>query len=827
MRGFWTFGGLLTSLLRLSFGRDGVVWMLVASMVLPPALLAQTFGGSGTAPIGTFPGTSAAPLQPGQPIITNPTALQPITPVQFPCPNQAPVNLAPTPLSTQVPSQGLAGGQAGGLGAGAGTGLGTQLGGGPTSFPPGMGPAQGGAPSGAPLTSLPGLLSPTVQQQLGGAALPSPAGEVGQLFIEESFARFFILQGVTGQLRQFGYNFFDVQFSGLPSVMDLPVGPDYILGPQDTLALHIWNVPDSNLNRSYIMPVERDGTVFIPHVGTIPLAGLSFAQATRLIHARLSTLLKRFEMHLSMARLRTIKVYVVGEVVRPGAYEVSSLATASHALYAACGPSKSGSLRRMQIVRDGKTVGDLDFYHFFLLGDRTQDLRLQAGDTLLVPPIGSVAAIGGPVRRPAIYELKDRTTILDLIEIAGGLAPTADRERCQIFRVEAGLQRVIVDVALGGILKVRNGMKGNGYSGKLPPPVVPLIQDGDFVRISAVPTQIENAVTLAGAVRTPGSFEFRLGMRLMDLLTQRQLLVDSYMDRAELVRTDPLTYDTTVIPFSPRNLFQGAGEENVELQRLDKIVVSTQVKLPRSVTLLGEVKRQGTFTIESGERLSSVLNRAGGLTPRAFPQGIVMIRESVRKSQQVELDKFVSLQKQKLLSESAALVAGAAGPSSQGQELAALQIQIQALENLASRIQLGRMVVKMESLEQIGGSPEDVMLENGDQITIPQQPQTVSIVGAVRNPTSVVHHADMSLDDYVRLAGGVTDYAVKDEMYVLRANGSSDAAYVKLKGIGAGDTIVVPERIEPKTRPLALWQAVATILGSVMLGVAAIAVIGR
>jgi protein involved in polysaccharide export with SLBB domain len=654
---------------------------------------------------------------------------------------------------------------------------------------------------------------------------------VSQLSIEESFARFFILQGVTGQLRQFGYNFFDVQFSGLPSVMDMPVGPDYILGPQDTLALHIWNVPDSNLNRSYIMPVERDGTVFIPHVGSIPVAGLSFAQATRLIQARLSTLLKRFEMHLSMARLRTIKVFVVGEVVRPGAYEVSSLATASHALYAACGPAKSGSLRRMQIVRDGKTVGELDFYHFFLLGDRTQDLRLQAGDTLLVPPIGPVAAIGGPVRRPAIYELRDRTTILDLIEIAGGLAPTADRERCQIFRVEAGQQRVIVDVALGGILKAKSEVKGNGYSGKLPPPSVPLIQDGDFVRISAVPTQIENAVTLAGAVRTPGPYEFRSGMHLTDVLTQGQLLVDSYMDRAELVRTDPLTYDTTVIPFSPRNLFQGAAEENVELRRLDKIVVSTQVKPPRSVTILGEVKRQGAFSIESGERLSSVLKRAGGLTSRAFPQGLILIRESVRKSQQAELDKFVSLQKQKLISEAAALAAGASPGTSGGagptQEQAALQLQIQALDNLVSRVQLGRVVVKVESLDELAGSPEDVMLEHGDQVTIPQQPQTVSIVGAVRNPTNVVHHAEMNLDDYIRQAGGLTDYGLKDEVYVVRANGSSDGSYVKLKGIGAGDTIVVPERIEPKTRPLALWQAVASIIGSAALAIAAISVVGN
>ena len=663
-----------------------------------------------------------------------------------------------------------------------------------------------------------------------GQSFGMPGGDVGHLTIEESFSRFFILQGVTGQLKQFGYNFFDVQFSGMPQVMDLPVGPDYVLGPQDTLALHIWNVPDSNLNRSYIMPIERDGTIFIPHVGSVPVAGSTFAQATRLIQARLSSLLKRFEMHLSMARLRTMKVFVVGEVVRPGAYEVSSLATVSHALYAACGPAKSGSLRKMQVVRDGKPVADLDFYHFFLLGDRTQDIRLQAGDTLLVPPIGAVAAIGGPVRRPAIYELRDRTTILDLIEIAGGLAPTADRERCQIFRVEAGQQRVIVDVNLSMFLKARQELKGNGSMGRPLSVSVPVIQDGDFVRISAVPTQIENAVSVTGAVRTPGPFEFKPGMRLKDLLPSEQLLTDSYLDRAELIRTDPQTFETSVIPFSPRSLVQGDPEANLELQRLDKVVVLTQVKPPRSVTVLGEVKRQGSFTIESGERLSSVLKRAGGLTPRAFPQGIILIRESVRKSQQEQLEKFLATQKQKMLAEAASLAAGSVGTAGTGstasQEQAAMQLQIQALEATISRVQLGRVVVKVESVEKLEASTEDILLDNDDKITIPQQPQTVSIIGSVRNPTSVVHHPDLSVDHYIRMVGGMSDSAVKDEIYVLRADGSSDASYVKLKEIGPGDTIVVPERIEPKTRPLPLWQAVASIIGSAALAVAGIAVVG-
>ena len=249
--------------------------------------------------------------------------------------------------------------------------------------------------------------TPAVQES---RKLPPQEREGLQDFtIEEAFARFSVLQGVKSRLKQFGYDFFDTQVSGFAPVLDVPVGPDYVIGPEDTLAIHIWNVPDQSFNRSYIVPVERDGMLVIPQVGAIPLGGLTFSQAERVIHARLSNLLKRFELHVSMARLRTMKVYVVGEVVRPGAYEVSSLATLSNAVYSACGPTRSGSLRQIRVVQGGKTAAELDFYEFLLAGDRSHDRRLQAGDVVIVPPLGPVAAIGGAVRRSAIYELKPGT----------------------------------------------------------------------------------------------------------------------------------------------------------------------------------------------------------------------------------------------------------------------------------------------------------------------------------------------------------------------------------------------------------------------------------
>ncbi len=799
----------------------GVVWALALIMVAPPALLAHTL---------------RSPMPPGQPIVTNPTALQPIAPPMVPCPISQPERrevyrsvIAESATQEQKPSRDLQAHPHSGIEK---TGVGEQAlsqGSSASPGPTGMekAPRQVQSFKRAEQDTLGDPISQISARLLG----PPQPERISRISIEEGFAQLLTLGGLTGELRQFGYDFYNLQLPGFPPVMDVPVGPDYVLGPNDTLALYVWNVPDPNLNRSYISPVQRDGTVFIPHLGSISVTGATFSEATRLIKARMKKLLKRFDMHLSMARIRTIKIYVVGEVVRPGAYEVSSLATVSHALYAACGPMKSGSLRNMRVVRHGRMVSELDFYRFLLYGDRSHDIRLRSGDTVLVPPIGPVAAIGGPVKRPAIYELKSRTTLTDLIELAGGLMPSASRTRYQIFRTEIGRKRVILDIELGSILAAKSSKNGPTSISRKASVTQPLIQDGDFVRIASVPMQFENSVSLVGAVRDPGPYQFRPGMRVRDLLTRDQMLADSYWDRAEIIRTDPILYETTIIPFRPRDVFKGSQEGNLELRRLDKVVVSTQIKPPRVLTVRGEVPRPGTYVLEKGERLSAVLKRAGGLTPRAFPKGIIFIRESVRRSQQSEVEKFVSSQKQKLIAEAASLGAGGAGAVGQapGQEQTILQIQLQTLDQFAERIQPGRIVVKMESIEQLEGTPGDLLLEGGDQITIPEQPQTVSIVGAVRSPVAVLHKDGAIIDDYITEAGGLASYADEKEIFILRADGSTDTSYVKLKAIEPGDAIVVPTSVEPKVRPLAFWQSIATIfagLVSVATAAAALVVLG-
>jgi protein involved in polysaccharide export with SLBB domain len=250
------------------------------------------------------------------------------------------------------------------------------------------------------------------------------------------------------------------------------------------------------------------------------------------------------------------------------------------------------------------------------------------------------------------------------------------------------------------------------------------------------------------------------------------------------------------------------------------------------VLLEGEVKRPGHFTLETGERLSSVLKRAGGITSNAFPEGIVLVRESVRKRQQAELDRFIASERQRLTAQSASFAAGAVGVTGgaaggQAAEQQVLALRLLQLEAVASRIELGRVVVQVRSIEELEGTEDDIPLEARDRIVIPQPPKTVSIIGSVKNPSTVVYRVGLNLEDYVQQVGGMTEDANKHEVYVMRANGSTEGAYVRIKDMKPGDTVVIPQKIEAKIPPLAMWQSIASIVGSVALTAAGISVIGR
>lgn len=617
--------------------------------------------------------------------------------------------------------------------------------------------------------------------------------------IEEAFNRVpSFNEGLRKDLRQYGYSLFASPVSTFAPITDVPVGPDYILGPGDDLAINIWGAMESGGVRT----VDRNGQIILPTSGPLRVWGLSFSQAERLIRDQLSRSYPGFQTNVTMGRLRTIRVYVVGEVCQPGSFTISSLATVTNALFAAGGPLKLGSLRNVQLKRNHHDVGTLDLYDFLLRGDKTSDFRLESGDTIFVPPVGPVAAVEGEIKRPGIYELKGTTKVSDLIEMAGGVMPQSYLKRVQLIRSRPSAEREVIDIDL-------TDNAGNGDS-----PKDTVVQNGDLVRIYPTDPRIYNTVTLVGAVKHPGEYELKRGMRLSQLLRHEAILPEAFMDRVEIARLkEDLT--TEVLQIDLRQAWEADPKHDISLKPRDQITVRTGYRTPWKVTLGGEVKRPGVYTIQQGERLSSALKRAGGFTDKAFPKGAVFTRVTVQEVEKKRLDDFVRDQEQRLLA--VAIQEPAQQPMlTQGRE---------QLKLLASKVTLGRVVIHLDDLEKFEGSSKDLILEDGDGLTVPQKPATVLVMGSVRHPTGVLHQEDMDAQYYLNRAGGLTPEADAKGIYMLKADGSAITGFVKLRQIEPGDVIIVPPSTEAKVQWLPLLKDLATIAGQVALGLAGLAAI--
>jgi protein involved in polysaccharide export with SLBB domain len=621
---------------------------------------------------------------------------------------------------------------------------------------------------------------------------------------------------VKRRLRQYGYDVFRVPASTFAPVEDVPVGPEYVLGPGDSLVTYVWGLVETVFSET----VNRNGEIFIPKVGTLRVWGLSFDRAEQLIREQLSRVYTGFRISVTMGRLRTIRVFVVGEVTRPGAYTMSALSTLTNALFVAGGPSKQGTLRRVTVLRNNKVVSEMDLYDFLLRGDKSQDIRLEAGDTVFVPTIGPTVGLVGNVNRPAIYELKGETQVTDLLAMAGGVSPSGYLQRLQLERFRANTERVVQDFNLLDFTQ-RGVQSAN-----------PLLRDGDLVRVFPVDPRIYNAITLEGPVKRPGSYELRPGMRLGELVIRDELLPEAYLDRAEIVRVkDDLSAE--VISFSIRDLWAGQPAANLELRPLDRVVITSEFRPLPSVAVSGQIKRPGRYAISQGERLSSLLERAGGFLSEAFPRGAVFTRESIRRLEREQLDRFIRTQEQALLAEAAAVTSGAVGLAATDKgETVTAQAAVTAqrrelLRSLAASITLGRLAIHIESLDKLKGSPDDILLEDGDSLFIPQQPTAVAIIGAVRNATAVLYKEKENMEYYINRAGGSTRDADVDQIFIVKADGSAVASFVPLRYVEAGDTIVVPISTEPKVRTIPLLKDLATIVAGFAVPVGVIAAIAQ
>lgn len=380
--------------------------------------------------------------------------------------------------------------------------------------------------------------------------------------------------------------------TSVPS-LDVPIGPDYVIGPGDGLSIDLWG----GLSQTFTRVVDRDGHLTLPEAGEVQVAGLTLERAQSAIAHALQQQYRNAQVSVTVAALRSVRVYVVGDVEMPGAYDVSSLATPLSALYAAGGPTAAGSLRVLRHYRGKQLVGEVDLYDFFLHGVRANDDRLEAGDTLLVPTAGPQVAVSGAVRRPAIYELKDEQTLDAVLADAGGLTVAAALGHITVERIDAHQHRETVTV---------DG--GDDASSKL---AAFTMKDGDRVRVAPIVPYSERVIYLEGHVVRPGRAAYRDGMKLNDVLHSYQDLLPEPADRGEIVRLTPPDLHPETIEFNVPDVL--IGNETLTLEPFDTIRIFSryEVDAPR-VTVSGEVLRPGSYPLSQGMTAAQLLRMAGG-----------------------------------------------------------------------------------------------------------------------------------------------------------------------------------------------------------------------
>ncbi len=519
---------------------------------------------------------------------------------------------------------------------------------------------------------------------------------------------------VEPEVKPFGYDIFTTEGATFVPASDMPVPSNYIIGPGDTLQVQL----AGDTVGLYPLIVGRDGQVNVPEIGPVAVAGLSFDAAKEKIESEVANQLIGSRAYVSVGALRSIQVFVLGEAVRPGSYTVSGLSTITNALFASGGVREIGSLRKIQLKRNGRTVQHFDFYDMLVDGDSSGDARLLAGDVILIPPIGPTATATGEVRRPAIYELREGDTAANLVRLAGGLTPEADARTVRVERVDNQLERVSVTLDLAG------GRDGESR-----------LRAGDVLDVDAIRDRLEGVVSLMGHVHRAGRVQYRPGMRLTDLVGSLDELMPNADTRYVLIRreTGP-TRTVSVMSADLASAFASPGSgEDLILQVRDTVHVfdlassRTRVVQPiltdlerqsnalapqQIVKISGRVKVAGSYPLEPGMTVSDLIRAGGGFDQAAFTGEAELTRYQVVGGQRRE-------------------------------------------EQLIS-INLGSLVA--------GDPSADLPLLPFDQLVVKEMPEwsdqeSISIIGEVRFPGLYPIRRGETLREVIKRAGGLTDLA--------------------------------------------------------------------
>jgi protein involved in polysaccharide export with SLBB domain len=673
------------------------------------------------------------------------------------------------------------------------------------------------------------------------AAPVSPADVVRDIDANATeFQRF--VQDTTGrQLPLFGYNLFTGRT--FPSLQNVPVPADYVIGPGDEISLKVWGVVESDAR----LTVDRNGQIAIPRVGVVTVAGLKSSQLEPALKAQVGQYLKNFLLNATMGRLRSMQVFVVGQARKPGAYTVSSLSSLVSVLFESGGPAAGGSMRKVQLKRNGQVISTIDLYKFIAEGDKSADTYLLPGDVVVIPPAGPRVAMIGALGTPAIYELsRPEEPISQVLAYGGGMLSLTTPHKVLIERIESNrvkAPRAVIERALDA-----KGLKST-------------VKDGDVVTLFKISPAFSNAVTLRGNVAVPLRYSHRPGMRIADLIPELEALVqpDYYTrknilvqfekdekadgadkgagakkdritaasqindvknlldeinwDYAAIERMDQKEVRTQLMPFNLGKAIRDKDPaHNLELQPGDVVTIFGVKDMPvpvgkrtQFVRVSGEVKVPGFYQVHPGETLRQVVERAGGLTEQAYPYATELTRESTRAQQQANLERAIRRLETDIAGQAVTTVQNATNPES----AATVQAQMAAQQQLLSRMQSlkasGRIALELQPER-----PEypDLPLEDGDNITIPTRPGFVSVFGAVLAENAFIHRPDASVEDYLERAGLLREADI-DAALIIRADGSveGNSAHRRWFGSGGfmgkelqpGDAIFVPEKFDRRS----------------------------
>jgi polysaccharide export outer membrane protein len=462
--------------------------------------------------------------------------------------------------------------------------------------------------------------STTEAESAGMVRRPNPYSDVPSLY------DLYVQAGpVNRPLARFGLDVFRKGSANPEYIpMDLPVGPSYVVGPGDSLSIDLWGGVSQRLLRT----VDREGRVTLPEAGPILVSGQTLGDVQQMVQRTLRTQFRDVSADVALLRLRSVRMYVVGDVTSPGAYDVSALSTPLNALFAAGGVTSRGSLRRLQHYRGKQLIEEVDGYDLLLHGIRGELQRIENGDSLMVPSLGPVVTVEGMVRRPAIYELRNEKTLLDVLDLAGGILPAAALRHIEVQRLVAHEKRTMLSVKITDTSDseaVRAQMRGFA------------VQDGDEIHIFPIAPYNSESIYLIGHVLRPGRYSYQPEMKLSDLVTSyADLLPEPSTRYAEIIRLHAPDFHPVVETFDLAAALEHPAQAP-KLEPLDTVHIFGRYDFEPDpeVLVTGEVRTPGRYRTSGQQHLRDAIYQAGGVTPDAWLDSAQLFRRQLDGSTRV------------------------------------------------------------------------------------------------------------------------------------------------------------------------------------------------